>query len=65
MLGRDTLRIYPASKGKEVRVQFAPTECGWAERSERCTERGFLGPSPAQLEGQRLCRVQSLGLCLL
>ena len=56
MLGRDPVHSCPAQEGRGLRVRFAPTQCSWAERSERCTARGFLGLSPAQLAGQRLCR---------
>ena len=65
MLVRDPVHSCPASKGKGLWAWFAPSECSWAERSEKCRVRGFLSPSLAQLAGQRLCRMERSGLCLL
>ena len=45
MLGRNPLCSCPASKGKRLRARVAPTQCSWADRWERCTERRFLSPS--------------------
>ena len=56
--GQGRCSICPASKGKGLWTWFAPTKCSGTERSERCTARGFLGPSPVQLAGLKLCRVE-------
>ena len=41
----------PCKKGTRLKAQFAPTENIWAGRSESCTAKGFLGPSPASKPG--------------
>lgn len=63
--GQGPMGSCPTGQGRGLRAWFAPTERSWAERSERCTARGFLGPSPAQTAGPRLLRAESSGLCLL
>ena len=65
MFNRDPEHSCPASKEVRLKVQLAPTEYSWAERSGSYTVRGFLGPSPAQLASWELRTTESLGLCLL
>ena len=58
MLGWDPIYGYPASKETRLKVQLAPTDYSWGETSKSCTAKGFLGPIPAWLASQGLCKTE-------